>query len=49
VLSYDSRIIYEIDLEACEHPEYPKGLEMVKELLANSVRKRAFALAEEEN
>jgi len=43
VLSYGSRIICEIDLEACEHPEYreglEKGLEMVKELLANSVRK----------
>jgi hypothetical protein len=46
VFQYDSRIIYEINLEACEHPEYreglEKGLENVKELLANSVQKRAF-------
>jgi hypothetical protein len=46
VLSYDCRRVasyVKIDLEACEHPEYreelEKGLEMVKELLANSVRK----------
>ena len=49
LLSYGSRIICEIDLEACEHPEYreglekglEKGLEISKELLANSVPKTA--------
>jgi hypothetical protein len=45
VIQYDSRIIYEINLEACEHPEYreglEKGLEISKKLLANSVPKTA--------